>query len=104
MFINFFTVGQKDGNFEDYYDGEVYLHPTTLKPHGMQTTFGIIEIQLENTAKSIALTKLSDVAMHFSAAKRDTLCKQMGFTGAVTDSVFTLSAAKSYFNFENYPQ
>lgn len=68
MFIKS-TDGQKYGSHEDYYDGEVFLFPPKQKPPGMQTSMGIIEIQLDNTQKSIALRELSDVAMHLLQQK-----------------------------------
>lgn len=64
----------------------------------MQISFGLIQIYLaaanNNTgqARSVAIRNSSDVANHFGVAKRDSFCRQLGFTRAARNSVYTLYA------------
>ncbi len=78
------------------------MEAPTVQPYGMQTTMGIIKIFLRGEARAISLITASDVATNFANSKRDSLCKQMGFTGAATDSVFTKTALRDQFTFEEH--
>ena len=62
--------------------------------HGMQTTLGLVQLHLDNTeSKSIAIKNVGNVVKYFPTYKSDTLCRQMGFTHSVPNSVHVLEAA-----------
>ena len=58
----------------------------------MQTSFGVIQIRLDEEIHGITAERASDVDDYFYGARRDTVCKQMGYTEAITDSVYTKKA------------
>ena len=74
------------------YDGEVFLSPPREKPYGLEASFGVIQININSEIRGITTVHAMDVIEFFGNSKRDTLCKQMGYTEAVTDSVYTISA------------
>ena len=77
-----------------YYEGEVFLAPPREKVHGMQITLGVIQIKLYNEIRSITISDTDDIK-YFDDSKRDSICKQMGFTRAVTASVYTVHAMQT---------
>ena len=77
-----------------YYEGEVFLAPPREKVHGMQTTLGVIQIKLYDEIRSITISDTNDIK-YFDASERDSICKQMGFTRAVTASVYTVHAIQT---------
>lgn len=94
------------GNYHQDYDGEAYLCPPNEKPHGLQTILGLMQIVLirgsgseyyDKQTRSVSTNKHSDVPEHFQAAKRDSYCRQLGFTNAV--SVHALSEVSSLYHF-----
>lgn len=99
-----FAAGELHPEGRKYYDGEVFLAPPRERVPGLQTTFGVIQIHLYNETKSITISRKDDVE-YFGTTTRDSICKQMGFTQAKTNSVFTVNAASAGFNFDQqyYP-
>ena len=77
-----------------YYDGEVYLCPPEQKPAGMQTTLGVVQLFLNGDTKSLSVKRPSDIAKHFGNTKVDSLCRQMGFSRAEHDVIYTQEALK----------
>ena len=78
----------------------MYLSPPDDMPNGMQISVGVVLIKLwNNNIRSINIRQPSDAVEHFSSIQRNALCEQMGFIGAVPDSVYSVSALKNRFNF-----
>ena len=96
-----FCLSAQRIDIESYYDGQVYLLPPTNKPPGIQTSFGVILIKLKGKSKTIVAETASDTAKHFQSSRRDSFCRQMGFTEAATDSVYTIYALRNSFDFGN---
>ncbi len=101
--MHLYTGGKLRKDKHDYYDGEAYLCPPREKPPGMQTTFGLIQIYFgaQRDSRSIAINKASDEMSEFQASRRDSFCRQLGFTRAVVDSVYTLSAMNGTYHFDH---
>ena len=99
----FIIGGKLHPDFSTYHDGEMFLFPPDEKPHGMQTSIGAVQIKLwDDDIKSINILQPSDVVKHFSSIQRNALCQQMGFIGAVPDSVYSVSALKNRFSFAQH--
>lgn len=90
VYFYFHAVGQ----ISSRYDGEVFLFPPKEKHNGLQPSFGVIQINITKNIKALVAMNSLDVAKHFYKTRRDTLCRQMGYTEAVTDSVYTINALK----------
>ena len=58
----------------------------------MQASFGVIQINVHDNIKALVATNSTDVRKYFYKTRRDTLCRQMGYTEAVVDSVYTVTA------------
>lgn len=74
------------------------------KPHGMQTTLGVMQIKFSydpGEIRSVAIRQAADVADNFQAAKKDSFCRQLGFTRAVADAVYTVSALSGLYDFRS---
>lgn len=66
------------------------------KIHGMQTTFGVLQLRLNNTAKTLTLNATTDM-QYFPNSRRDSFCLQMGFTKAA-DTVYTVQALQPKYD------
>ncbi len=82
------------------YNGGIFLAAPIEKSHGVQTTFGIIRMRLHKQTRSITIKNSSDIK-HFQNSKRDSICKQMGFTRAVAASVYTVKALQHTYTFKS---
>ena len=88
-----------------YYDGEAFLCPPIQKPPGMQTTLGVVQISLDvdgtgaGVVKSLAVEQPSDIVKYFGSAKVDSLCRQMGFSRADHDAIYTQEALRHSLGF-----
>ena len=85
----------------DDYNGGIHLVKPDEQIYGMQTTFGVIEITMHDLDHPITIASVSG-SESFEDSKRDSICMQMGFTRAVTGSVFTVQALKEHYHFSHY--
>ena len=85
---------------DDIYSGGILLAGPEQKIHGLQTTFGIIRMRLEGDGtREITIKEAVDIK-YFQDSKRDSICKQLGFTKAVVDSAYTVQTLQPNYTFE----
>ena len=74
---------------DDIYSGGIFLAGPEQKIHG------IIRMRLNDDTRGITIKEAVDIK-YFQDSKRDSMCKQMGFTKAVVDSVYTVQTLQNY--------
>ena len=82
--------------YSDYFNGQITLCPSdnqTSDSVWTSVSFGVISLQFNGTWKGIHLTY--DAPLQNSEA--DTICRQMGFTGAKTGSAVAITATQYTF-------
>lgn len=74
------------------YDGQIKLCPHNNAPNNISTSFGLITMFLKNTWRGLNQPNGSAV---LGTNEADTICRQLGYTGAIPGSAITRRAYES---------